>query len=199
MARPRKFDYDSDEFYEAIMTLATQGLTDAEIAYSLEEKFGQHLDPEVFGAMKRGKYAPWTKEENKRRSVRLNGVLARGRARINSIVRGAYLKAALGGKKITSAVVPTIVKVECPCGGDETCEVCHGRGFIYAKTQETVTELPPSMQALSTWLYHRDAEYRRIERKMDETSEDIPVDIDKGISIDSWIRNQVAGEGEGES
>lgn len=200
MSRPTKFDYDSQEFYDSVMTLATQGLTDAEIAWALEDKYGNGLTPEVFCKMKRGKYEAWTKEENNKRSRRLSQVLARGRAKINSVVRGAFLKAALGGKKVTSAVVPKVVKVECACGGeDETCEVCGGRGYIYVKTQETVTELPPSMQALSTWLYHRDEEYRMIERKLDESADDIPQDIDKGISIDSWIKDKVGGEADAES
>ena len=32
MARPKKFDYDSDDFYDEILALSMQGLTDAEIA-----------------------------------------------------------------------------------------------------------------------------------------------------------------------
>ena len=31
MARPKKFDYDSDDFYDEILALSMQGLTDAEI------------------------------------------------------------------------------------------------------------------------------------------------------------------------
>ena len=63
MSRPTKFDYDSQEFYDSVMTLATQGLTDAEIAWALEDKYGNGLTPEVFCKMKRGKYEAWTKEE----------------------------------------------------------------------------------------------------------------------------------------
>ncbi len=36
MARPPKFDYDSDDFYNEILALAIQGLTDAE--YSTPHK-----------------------------------------------------------------------------------------------------------------------------------------------------------------
>ena len=76
MARPRKFDYDSDDFYDEILALAMQGLNDAEIADALGDKFGQTLNPDVFGSMKNGNYAHWTEEENQRRSERLNRVLA---------------------------------------------------------------------------------------------------------------------------
>ena len=38
MGRPKKFDYDSDDFYDEILALAMQGLTDAEIADALEDK-----------------------------------------------------------------------------------------------------------------------------------------------------------------
>ena len=37
MARPKKFNYDSDEFYDEIFSLAVQGLNDAEVADALEE------------------------------------------------------------------------------------------------------------------------------------------------------------------
>lgn len=40
MARPKKFDYEDDDFYDEIIVLAMQGLTDAEIADSLADKFG---------------------------------------------------------------------------------------------------------------------------------------------------------------
>lgn len=53
MARPKKFDYDSDDFYDEILALAMQGLTDAEIADSLADKFGVSLSPDVFSTMKK--------------------------------------------------------------------------------------------------------------------------------------------------
>lgn len=52
MARPKKFDYDSDDFYDEILALAMQGLTDAEIADSLADKLGVSLFPEAFSSMK---------------------------------------------------------------------------------------------------------------------------------------------------
>ena len=58
MARPKKFDYDSDDFYDEILALAMQGFTDAEIADMLVDKFGVSLDPETFTNMKNGKKRP---------------------------------------------------------------------------------------------------------------------------------------------
>ena len=59
--------------------------------------------------------------------------------------------------------------------------------------QTIESELAPSLQAMSVWLYHHDEEWRKVERKQDD-EEDIPSDIDKGINIDSWIKDQVKGE-----
>lgn len=180
MARPKKFDYDSDDFYDEILALSMQGLTDAEIADKLEDKFGVSLSPEVFSCMLNGNYKAWSKRENRVRSERLSKVLARGRRKINAVVRGAYLKAALGGKKIKSK---TTVKrrMKLPDGTLTDAED--------VQTSETEQELPYNIQAMATWLYHHDPEWRSIERKQDVG--DVPQDIKKGIDIDSWIKDQV--------
>ena len=161
MARPKKFDYDSDDFYDEILALSMQGLTDAEIADALDDKFGVSLSPERFNCMKNGTYEAWSDEENEKRSARLCKVLARGRRKINSIVRGAYLKAALGGKKIKNKTVTTRkLKIDGVYTEDEEIQTTEGE-----------TELPPNMQALSTWLYHHDEEWRKKEvSKVDITT-----------------------------
>lgn len=181
MARPKKFDYDSDDFYDEILALSMQGLTDAEIADSLEDKFGESLSPEVFCTMVNGNYNKWSDEENERRSARLAKVLARGRRKINSIVRGAYLKAALGGKKIKSK---TTVTRKMMVDGEYTDDEI-------IQTSETEQELPYNVQAMATWLYHHDKEWRKIDRKQDEDAADIPINIRKGVDIDNWIKKQV--------
>lgn len=181
MARPRKFDYDGDDFYDEILALAMQGMTDAEIADALQDRFGESLDPEVFSTMKNGCYANWTEEENARRSERLNKVLARGRRKTTTLVRGAYLKAALGGKKIKSkTVVRRRLKVDGAYTDDEEIQ-----------TSETETELPYNVQALATWLYHHDPEWRKVQRKQDTDASDVPTDIKKGVDIDAWIKREV--------
>lgn len=181
MGRPKKFDYDSDDFYDEILALAMQGLTDAEIADALEGKFGVSLSPEVFCCMKNGNYENWSQEENERRSARFTKVLARGRRKINSIVRSAYLKAALGGKKIKNKTVTTRkLKIDGVYTDDEEIQTTEGE-----------TELPPNMQALATWLYHHDEEWRKVERKQDEDALDVPTNIKQGISIEDWIKDKV--------
>ena len=164
MARPKKFDYDSDDFYDEILALSMQGLTDAEIA------------DEMFSCMKNGNYEAWSDEENERRSARLSKVLARGRRKINSIVRGAYLKAALGGKKIKNKTVTTRkLKIDGVYTEDEEIQTTEGE-----------TELPPNMQALSTWLYHHDEEWRKVEKKQED---DEDVSSNGSIDIEKWIND----------
>lgn len=180
MARPKKFDYDSDDFYDEILALSMQGLTDAEIADSLDDKFGVSLSPDTFSMMKNGNYDKWSKKENKVRSERLVRVLARGRRKINSIVRGAYLKAAIGGKRIKSKTTVTR-KIKLPDGTVTDSEDI--------QVSETEQELPYNVQALSTWLYHHDESWRKVERK--EEDPEVPQNIEKGINIDEWIKERV--------
>lgn len=180
MAKP-KFDYDSDEFYEEIFALSLQGLNDAEIADGLYDKFGERLDPDTFSAMKGGRYPLWSPEENKARGERINRVLAHGRRKINAIVRGAYLKAALGGKKTKNK--STTFRHEYDDKGEPV-----GKYPI----QEVISEIemPPNIQALSTWMYHHDPDWRRIQRGLDTETSEIPENIDHGIDIDAWIRKE---------
>lgn len=180
MAKP-KFDYDSDEFYEEIFALSLQGLNDAEIADALYDRFKANLDPDTFSAMKGGRYPLWTLEENKARGERINRVLARGRRKINGIVRGAYLKAALGGKKTRNK--STTYRHEYDDQGNPI-------GKYPIQEVESEIEMPPNIQALSTWMYHHDPEWRKIQRGLDTETSDIPADIDHGIDIDAWIRKE---------
>lgn len=179
MARPPKFDYDGDDFYDEILALAMQGLNDAEIADALGDKFGVSLNPDVFGSMKNGNYAQWNEEQNKRRSERLNRVLARGRRKIVSLVRGAYLKGALGGKKVKSK---TVVTRKLRVDGIYTDDV-------EVQTSETETEMPYNMQALATWLYHHDPEWRKksMKKDVDEAEEsDAPRTLTKDEAKELW-------------
>ena len=181
MARPPKFDYDSDDFYDEILALAMQGLNDAEIADALGDRFGQSLDPETFNCMKNGNYINWSDEENERRSARLIKVLARGRRKTTSLVRGAYLKGALGGKKVKSK---TVVTRKLRVDGVYTDD-------LEIQTSETETEMPYNMQALATWLYHHDPEWRKVQRKQDTEASEIPTDVKKGVDIEAWIKKEV--------
>lgn len=175
------FDYDGDDFYDEILALALQGYTDAEIADGLGDKFDHSLDPVVFSRMKNGYYNGWTKEENERRSARICKVLARGRRKNTAIVRGAYLKAALGGKKTRNK--STVIISDYDDNGQKV-------GEHEAQRTESEIELAPNLQALSVWLYHHDPEWRKIQRGQDAEAADIPTDVQKGVDIDSWIKKE---------
>lgn len=91
---------------------------------------------------------------------KLSDVLTRARAQINSVVRQKYLALGLGGLK-TKAV--TRRKVE-DSKGELIDDII---------IQETETELPPNLNALHTWLFHHDEEWRQkvIDgKKLDVTS-----------------------------
>jgi hypothetical protein len=191
MAKP-KHDYDNIDFFKRIEALAMNGYTDDEIANELD------LSREVFGCMKNGNYENWTEDENKRRGEQITNVLAHGRTRINALVRSAYLKGAFGGKKTKSKIVK-YVQEKCDCMGmDKHCPKCGGTGWVVltdkAVVQEGETELPPNMQALATWMYHHDPEWRKVERKLDEEASDIPTDINHGVDIGKWIEKEVSDD-----
>ena len=97
-----KFDYDDIAFYQEVFRLASQGMTDGEIADGLREKFGETLSPSTFSSMKAGRYAAWSDDENARRSEQLREAIERGSRRLLAAIKGRYLKVALGGIKYSS-------------------------------------------------------------------------------------------------
>jgi hypothetical protein len=173
-----KFDYDDQDFYDALRELASRGYTDAEIAYGLEDLAGQQrsslpgdvwpdlprLTPTTFGRMKNGKYSGWTDEENKSRSEKICRVLARERDKINVAVRGQFLQMALG-KAMTKSKVYRYVRKKCECAGkDKGCPSCHGTGWYPDTERQLIMEheqtCAPAPQMLATWLHHHDSEWR---------------------------------------
>ena len=123
MAKP-KYDYDSEDFYKRIEALAMNGYTDEEKANEL------NLRREVFTCMKNSNYETWTDEENKRRGECITNVLAHGQTKIVALLRGVYIKGAIGGKKTKSKVVK-FVQDKCECmGQDKKCPYCGGTGWI---------------------------------------------------------------------
>ena len=83
-------------------------------------------------------------------------------------------------------------------GADPKCPKCGGTGWVVltdkSVVQEGETELAPNMQALTTWMYHHDPEWRKVERKLDEDASDIPADINHGIDIGKWIEKEVSDD-----
>lgn len=110
-------------------------------------------------------------------------------------MRGAYLKAALGGKIVKN--VSTVKRPVLNDDGEQEYEVVKdpktGKEKTIPKTaiaqvQETEFEQPPNIQALSTWLYHHDPEWRRIQR-----GEPDPEDVgnaEQGLNIEAWIAKE---------
>ncbi len=112
--------------------------------------------------------------EKKDQISEISEVLARGRAQINAAVRAKFLAMALGGIKTKSTVVRKLRDSDGNLTGEDELQVSE-------------SELAPSLQAMSVWLYHHDEEWRKIELKQDEDGDD--VHSDKGIDIDKWIKD----------
>lgn len=192
MAKP-KFNYDGEDFYKEIYALAMQGLQDAEIAYNLGDSLGvakdengvpyyndaRGLSPEVFTKMKNGNYEGWTEEENKRRSERISQELAHGRAKILGIVRGRYLKAALGGIKIKASSKRKRYNIINGVKDEEN---------MVMEESESVSETAPNMQALANFLYHHDPQFRNIQKGIEDG--DLLIKVKNGISIGAWLEKE---------
>lgn len=184
MAKP-KFDYDGMSFYSEIERLAANGSTESEISYLLADKFGVDLNPGTFISMKNGNYANWTKEQNEVRSALICKHLERGRQKINAIVRGRFLKAAIGGIIVKGK---SVTKRHMIVDGRQTDD-------LVVDERTTEQETPPNIQALSVWLYHFDPEWKQVQRGKDDDS-NLPFDPKKGISIQKWIEKEIEDDQE---
>ncbi|WGQ15593.1 hypothetical protein [Sphingobacterium faecium] len=144
MAKP-KHDYSGEAFLKKIEELAKKGYTDKEIAYEVE------LTQTYFSDLKR-------------ESDVISEALARGRAKINNIVRQRFLAVALGGLK-----VKTITKQK-----SKFSDMMTDQGLGDMIVHETETELAPNLSALGTWLFNHDEEWRKQTidgKKLDITSD----------------------------
>ncbi len=171
MANKDRWDYESEEFSNAMENYAMKGLTDKEIAIEIT------INPTYFLELK-SKYDS------------ISEALARGRAKINSAVRQKYLAVALGGLKRKSVTKKLASALESPKYIDE-------HGMI---VMETIEELPPNPQALATWLFNHDEEWRKkvIDgKKLDVTSNG--KELNGSINIMSWLQANNEDDGnEGE-
>ena len=189
---PKKFDYDGEDFYTAIGNLAAKDFNDYEIAMQIgeevrriiEERNNQLIDeaedelpelqdtenipdgltPEVFSKMKNGNYEGWNEQENKLRSMLISQALSRSRVKLNLLYKGVYDKLAMGKWK-----TKTTTKVERKAINKD------GEQVIEETTTTTEQELPPNMQAISTWRFNHDPEFRKTlqqMKKMDVSVED---------------------------
>jgi hypothetical protein len=196
MSAQKKFDYDGRDFYEAIGNLASRDFNDYEIAMHIGEEVRRiieernnrlideaegdipelqdtddipdSLNPEVFSRMKNGNYDKWSEQENKLRSMLIGQALARARVKLNLLYKGVYDKLAMGKWKCKTTT--TVEK-----------NTVNKDGQPYTETVTTVTEqeLPPNMQAISTWRFNHDPEFRKTlqqMKKMDVSVEDKTID-----------------------
>ena len=197
MSAQKKFDYDGQDFYTAIGSLASRDFNDYEIAMHLGEEVRKIIEdrnnkiiddaetpddiiledtenipdglaPEVFSRMKNGNYDKWTEQENKLRSMLIGQALSQARVKLNLLYKGVYDKLAMGKWKTKSTT-----KVE--------KNTINKEGIPYTETVTTITEqeLPPNMQALTTWRYNHDPEFKKTlqqMKKMDVSVEDKTID-----------------------
>ena len=197
MSAQKKFDYDGKDFYTAIGNLASRDFNDYEIAMHIGEEVRKIIEnrnnevidnaetpddivledtenipdslaPEVFSRMKNGNYDKWTEQENKLRSMLIGQALSQARVKLNLLYKGVYDKLAMGKWK-----TKTTTKVERNAVNKE--------GIPYTETTTTTTEqeLPPNMQALTTWRFNHDPEFKKTlqqMKKMDVSLEDKTID-----------------------
>lgn len=197
MSAQKKFDYDGQDFYTAIGNLASRDFNDYEIAMHLGEEVRKIIEdrnnkiiddaetpddivledtenipnglaPEVFSRMKNGNYDKWTEQENKLRSMLIGQALSQARVKLSLLYKGVYDKLAMGKWK-----TKTTTKVE--------KNTINKGGTPYTETTTTITEqeLPPNMQALTTWRFNHDPEFKKTlqqMKKMDVSVEDKTID-----------------------
>lgn len=159
MANKNRWDYESEEFANAIENFAMKGLTDREIAIEISVNATYFL-------------------ELKSKYDQISDALARGRAKINSVVRQKYLAVALGGLKRKSVTKKLASGMESP-------KFINEEGMVVLETTE---ELAPNPQALATWLFNHDEEWRKkvIDgKKLDVTTNG--KELNGSINISSWL------------
>lgn len=179
------YDYLSQDFYNAIEQLAKNGATDSEIAHGLRHSIGIELDIKQFSSLKRGE-APikYNDEEKKEISNRIYECLERARQDMNRVVKAVYLSTALG--KNTTKTVTTVrrrLRIDGELTDNEEIQ-----------TTEVVSGIAPNFQALATWLYHHDKNWRTIQRGEDENeNDDVPSGdkVKKGVSISDWLDKEL--------
>ncbi len=144
--KPFNFDYDSEEFYDAIEHFAVNGYTDKEICFELAKKFDSSLAEGTFRNFK------FEKDENGNltaRAQKINAALARGREAVNRAARATYIQLALGQRTVKTTT-------------NQRFRMKDGTLTENELVSTTETELPPNMQALSTWLFNHDKEWKQM-------------------------------------
>lgn len=152
MATKKKIDYDGEEFYNQIFTLASGGATDEQLAFQLNPS----LRASTFKAMKEGTYERWTPTQNARRSERIQRTLEQARSKVDQAITNVMLRSMLGKNKSVTTVEKTVTEY------DAAGQV---QGSTVIKTV-TTTEEGPNIRLIEKWLTHHDQNWRKIEQEM---------------------------------
>ena len=136
---------------DVIMDKIMNGDIDASDAPELEDtsNIPDSLTVSVFSKMKNGNYEGWNEQENKLRSMLISQVLERARSKLCLVYKGVYDKIALGKWKTKTVTTTTSERM----GKD-------GNMVTETTTTETTQDLAPNLQALTTWRFHHDKEFR---------------------------------------
>lgn len=159
MGRKPKFDYTGEEFLNKISELARRGYTDRDIAFAIG------MNETYFN-------------EKKNECETISEALAHARSQLNSTVRGAFLKAALGGRLVKKY---SYIQKRCECKGkDPDCPICDGSGWITPEQHRVVEEYEqaPNLMAQNRWLMNYDEEWKKQMKGND------PSDLNKVEGID---------------
>lgn len=144
MAKP-KYDYDSDYFYQRIQESADRQMQENHIVWDkvIAQELG--IGANTFSMMKTGDYCEWTREENEKRSARIQELLSRARASVEPEVWKMVLEMGLGKVQAQDITFDKIADK------------------IQNEQRITVHKLPPNLNALQMWLRHHSQMYRSIE------------------------------------
>lgn len=159
MGRKPKFDYTGEEFLNKISELARRGYSDRDIAFAIG------MNETYFN-------------EKKNECEAISEALAHARSQLNSTVRGAFLKAALGGRLVKKY---SYIQKRCECKGkDPDCPICDGSGWITPEQHRVVEEYEqaPNLMAQNRWLMNYDEEWKKQMKGND------PSDLNKVEGID---------------
>ena len=151
IGRKPKYDYTGEEFLSKISELAKKGYTDREIACSIG------LNETYF-------------YEKKAEYHEISEALTSARAQLNTVVRAAFLKSALGGRLVRTY---KYIQKRCECKGqDPDCEICDGTGWITPEQHREVieSELPPNPLMQEHWLRNYDTDFRKRMKGEDDDS-----------------------------
>lgn len=168
--RKPKYDYTSESFLSMIADYAKRTCTDTEIAQNIGLSVSEFC-------------------KKKTEFPQIAQTLSHARSGINTVVRGTFLKTALGGRLIKTY---SYVQKRCECrGNDPKCPICDGTGWITPEQHRVVTETEqaPNPMVQIRWLMNYDTDFRK--RTKGEADDELPQNIQKGVDIKDWLKKEL--------